>query len=266
MSELAFDAFEREMWTDRAAAFGASFALLCAGAAPALLDAAEVTVGTKILDVGTATGTVARLAQQRGAVVSAIDAERSMVEATRAFIPDVRHGRLPDLPFIDGTFDVAVANFVVNHVGDPLAAIRGMRRVVRPGGTIAVTIWPTPSPTSSLAGAAIAAAGVVPPPAPRLEPEHDFARTTDGLGDLLTRAGLTDVTTRLFRWEHRTDPEVWWSGSAGGVGAIGHAVTSQTPEVIAKIKQEYDRLAADYLDSDGLLRLPTSAVLATGRV
>ncbi|MEV4766482.1 methyltransferase domain-containing protein [Micromonospora chokoriensis] len=53
---------------------------------------------------------------------------------------------LPRLPFTSGSFDAAVANFVINHVGDPRAAVDELRRVVRPAGWIAVTIWPDPPP------------------------------------------------------------------------------------------------------------------------
>ncbi|HEY1484537.1 MAG TPA: class I SAM-dependent methyltransferase, partial [Micromonosporaceae bacterium] len=138
---LEFDRHVRAQWAGKADLYERSFASLCAGAASSLLDAAEVTVGTKLLDVGTGPGTVAREAMRRRASVSAVDAERSMVEKTREHVPDVRIGTLPDLPFLDGTFDAAVANFVINHVGDPAAAVRGMRRVVHTGGMVAVTIW-----------------------------------------------------------------------------------------------------------------------------
>ena len=262
----AFDEHQRMHWSGKAAAYERSFASLCAGAAPALLDAAEVKVRTRVLDVGTGTGTVARLAQQRGAIVAAVDAERTMVEMARADIPDVRIGALPDLPFVDRTFDVAVANFVINHVGDPRAAVRAMSRVVQADGVVAVTIWPATSPTMQLCGDAVSAAGVEPPALPRLEPEHDFPRTADGLAALLANGGITDVKTTMLSWEHRVDPEVWWSGPASGVANIGEIVTRQSPAVIDEIKRAYDRLAAAYLDPDGMLRLPVVAILASGRV
>jgi ubiquinone/menaquinone biosynthesis C-methylase UbiE len=40
----------------------------------------------------------------------------------------------------------AVANIVPNHVGDPAAGLAELRRVVRPGVRVAVTLWPTPQP------------------------------------------------------------------------------------------------------------------------
>jgi SAM-dependent methyltransferase len=262
---LEFDRHVRAQWTGKADLYERSFASLCAGAAPLLLDAAEVAAGTRVLDVGTGPGTVARLAVERRANVAAVDAERSMVEMTREYVPDVRLGTLPDLPFLDGVFDAAVANFVINHVGDPAAAVGGMRRVVRPGGTVAVTIWAS-SPSSNLVDEAITAAGLEIPASPRVDPERDFDRTEAGLGALLTSTGLSDVRASSPAWTHRVDPEVWWSGPAGGIGALGVLLAAQPPAVIAKIKQEYDRIAADRLDEHGMLAFPVVAYLASGRV
>ncbi|HEY2795805.1 MAG TPA: methyltransferase domain-containing protein [Micromonosporaceae bacterium] len=262
---LEFDLHVRAQWTGKADVYERSFASLCAGAAPLLLDAAEVTTGTKVLDVGTGPGTVARLAVERRASVAAVDAERSMVEKAREYVPDVRLGTLPDLPFLDGVFDAAVANFVINHVGDPGASVRGMRRVVRPGGTVAVTIWAT-SPSSHLIDEAIRAAGVEIPAPPRPDAERDFNRTEEGFAALLASTGLSDVRASTPSWTHRVDPEVWWSGPAGGIGVLGTLLAAQPAGVLAKIKQEYDRIAADRLDEQGMLAFPVAAYLASGRV
>jgi SAM-dependent methyltransferase len=189
-----------------------------------------------------------------------------MVEAAREHVADVRLGALPDLPFVGGTFDAAVANFVVNHVGDPAAALDGMRRVVRPGGIVAVTVWPSPSPTQQTFAEAIRAAGVDMPASPRLDPERDFARTVDGLSGLFSRAGFVGVEASVIAWDLRIDPEIWWAGAAGGLSAVGEVITNQPPEMVAKVKHQYDRLVADRLDRDGVLTLPVTAVLAAGRV
>ncbi|MEV1289954.1 class I SAM-dependent methyltransferase [Micromonospora sp. NPDC049679] len=265
-----FDAHERRLWTGRALAYERTFAKLCAYPAPMLLDAAGVHAGVTALDVGTGSGTVAALACARGAVVTAVDAERGMVELTRRRVPaaDVRHGLLPDLPFPDGVFDAAVANFVINHVGDPAAALGELRRLVRPGGRIAVTVWPhPPPPLQRLWWQAIEAAGARRPDSvPRVAAELDFERSTDGLTRLLSDAALTELTGETITWEHRAAPDEWWSGAVNGIGTSGLIIASQTPEMIAQIKGHYDRLTAAYLGSDGLLGLPTAAVLAAGRV
>jgi ubiquinone/menaquinone biosynthesis C-methylase UbiE len=143
VSTTAFDDHERLQWAGRAAAYRDSFAALCAYPAGLLLDAANVGAGVRVLDVGTGTGTVAALARARAAEVTAVDAEPSMLEIARRKAPgaETRHAVLPHLPFPDDFYDAVVANFVINHVGDPEAAVREMERVVRPGERVAVTIW-----------------------------------------------------------------------------------------------------------------------------
>lgn len=270
MTLTAFDEHERSRWAGRASAYERSFGRLCAYPAEALLDAAAVRAGVRVLDVGTGPGTVAALALRRGAEVAAVDAEPSMLDRARraAAGAQVGPGTLPDLPFPDGRFDAAVANFVVNHVGDPAAAVAELRRVVRPGGRVAVTIWPWPQPPlQRLWGQAFSAAGCEPSAGlPRVAAEKDFDRTVDGLAGLLAGSGLGDVRCATLSWDHRTDPEDWWAGPANGIGLLGQLMEEQPPAVRDRIRQQYDRLTASYLDEDGTLVLPTAALLASGRV
>jgi SAM-dependent methyltransferase len=264
----SFDEHERSMWAGRASAFERSVGLLCAYPADHLLDAAGVEDGCRVLDVGTGTGTVAARATGRGAVVVAVDAEPSMLDVVRRRVPaaEVRHVVLPDLPFPDGCFGAAVGNFVINHVGDPAAAIAEFRRVVGRGGRVAVTIWPYPQPpvqrlwwqVFDAAGAARQTEMLAPPQ------DKDFARTRDGLSGLLREAGLDDVRCAVVTWTHRVDPEDWWSGPANGIGMAGLMMRSQPPSMIARIRREYDQAIADYRDGDGLLALPAAALLASG--
>ena len=262
-----FDAFERQAWAGRAEAYGRSFGVLCGHTVPKVLDAAGVGPGVRVLDAGTGTGAAAAGAVLRGARVTAVDAEPSMVRRAAQAVPeaDVREALLPELPFGEGAFDAVVGNFVLNHVGRPLAALGELRRVTRPGGRIAVTIWPVPpSPGQALLGQALEAAGVARPPGiPMLAPEDDFPRTEDGLAGLLTAAGLAGARCRTLRWDHVVDPEVWWSGPAAGIATIGRIVTAQPPAVVAEIRAHYDRLADAFRTPDGSLRLPHTALLAT---
>jgi SAM-dependent methyltransferase len=270
VTRTAFDDHERLQWAGRATAFRDSFAALCAYPAGLLLDAAQVAPDVRLLDVGTGTGTVAALACSRAAEVVAVDAEPSMLDLARRQAPtaDVRHGTLPHLPFADDRFDAAVANFVVNHVGDPEAAVRDLRRVVRPGGRIAVTIWPyPPPPAQQLWSTIFDAAGVQrPTDLPRLAPDKDFSRTSDGLIDLLRRAGLTDVRCDTITWTHHTDAETWWSGPANGIGTPGVLMRRQDPSTIDRIRDHFDAHTAAYRDTTGRLRLPTAALLAAASV
>ncbi|SFE76310.1 Ubiquinone/menaquinone biosynthesis C-methylase UbiE [Actinacidiphila alni] len=269
----AFDAFERRAWEGRAEAYRGSFAALCAYPVGMLLDAAGVGGGggsRRVLDAGTGPGTVAGAAVGRGAEVVAVDAEPSMVALAAEAVPEaeVRHAVLPELPFPDGHFDAVVSNFVLNHVGRPRAVLAALRRVTRPGGRIAVTIWTSPhAPGQALLGRAVAEAGVErPADAPALTAAEDFPRTEEGLAGILADAGLPGAVTRTVGWDHLVDPEVWWSGPAAGIATVGQLLVAQPPEVIAEIRAAYDRLSEEFLRPDGRLALPHTALLASSVV
>ncbi len=123
--------------------------------------------GETILDVGSGIGQLTRaIARAAGAGARVVGIERDagqLAEARRqaaaareAELVELRHGDALDLPLSDdewGTFDVAHARFVLEHVADPLAVVRGMVRAVRPGGRIVLSdddhdvlrLWPEPA-------------------------------------------------------------------------------------------------------------------------
>jgi hypothetical protein len=129
---------------------------------------------------------------------------------------------------------------------------------------VAVTIWHgTGNPSMALFGRALDAAGVERVAFPTIP--VDFERTAEGFGGLLRQAGWSGVASREAVWTHREDPEVWWSGAAGGVANIGLLVSRQTPETVARIKAAYDRLAAEIAAEDGRIGLPAVALLASAK-
>ncbi|MGW5355539.1 class I SAM-dependent methyltransferase [Streptomyces sp. NPDC004031] len=263
-----FDEAERQIWSGRAAAFRDSFAKLCAHTAPALLDAAGAGPGVRLLDVGTGAGTVAAAAAARGARVTGVDAEPGMIELARKAAPeaDFHLAVLPDLPFGPGSFDAVVANFVVNHVGRPAAAVAAMRAAARPGGRVAATIWCSPAGAGhELLGRAVEAAGARDEAGePRLDPAEDFPRTVAGFAALLAAAGLTEAGCEPVTWDHVATPEEWWGGAAAGVGLIGQTVSRQSPGTVARIKAAYDELVPEYTGPDGHLVLRYHALLGHG--
>ncbi len=107
----------------------------------------HLRAGIGLLDVGCGPGTITldlagRVAPGR---VVGIDASAAVIEKARALVTDgdlpsvtFEVGDLFDLPFDDDSFDVVHAHQVLQHVGDPLAALAEMRRVCRPGGVVAV--------------------------------------------------------------------------------------------------------------------------------
>src|SRR4051812_24363420 len=122
---------------ERAAAFyGDAFGGLTAQTAPALLDAARVARGARVLDVASGPGFIAREAAGRGAEVIGLDFARAMVAEARRRNPaiDFREGDAEALTFDDGSFDAVAMNFGMLHLARPDTAIAEAHRVLRPGG------------------------------------------------------------------------------------------------------------------------------------
>jgi len=112
----------------------------------ALVAAAGVRAGDRVLDVGCGPGYLARMlaeaAGPEGSVVG-IDAAPEMTEyaARRTrHLPNCRFepGAAEAIPFADGTFDVVVSSLMMHHLpeGERARAVADMRRVLRPGGTL----------------------------------------------------------------------------------------------------------------------------------
>ena len=99
---------------------------------------------------------------------------------------------------------------------------------------------------------------------PSLPADEDFPRTADGLSALLAGAGLADVECQALDWSHRVDAEAWWAGATNGVATIGYIIERLDAASVARMKARYDALSARYLAADGLLSLPTTALLAAG--
>lgn len=266
MKVTDFDAQERCNWTGQAGDYRNSYARVCAGAVAHLIDSADVRSGIRVLDVGTGTGTAAAAAAARGAQVTAVDADRDMVELAQGLVPgaEFRVAALPALPFEDGQFDAVLANFVVNHVGQPRLALTELRRVTTPGGHVAVTIWPHPqSPAIAMLTRAIRDCGLN-RPSQSLAPADDFPRTEAGLRGLLAAAGLGNSTCRLIRWQLGARPDEWWE-IASGASWVRTFKASHEPELLDKVKNKFDQFSREYLGDNGRLSLPIAALLARGQ-
>src|SRR5690606_10737879 len=102
--------------------------------------------GQRLLDVGCGPGTITADLAERVAPgrVTALDTEAAMVERAAAVAAErglstvgVVVGDVLALDFPDASFDVVHAHQVLQHVADPVGALREMRRVCRPGGYVA---------------------------------------------------------------------------------------------------------------------------------
>jgi SAM-dependent methyltransferase len=261
-----FDAYERELWAGRAGAYERGFARLTAWTIGPLLNAARVAAGTRVLDLGTGPGIVAAEAARRGATVSAVDADPAMAETAARNVPsaDVRVAVLPDLPFEDETFDAVVGNFVINHVGDPEVTLKALRRMLRPGGRIALTCWAMPSSGAlAVVRDAMDEVGVAWPDDVPLTPFMTYGQP-DTFAELVGGV-FRDAAVDPLDWDFEFEPEEWWeTGAMARVGSNGVVLLRQNEEPIARVKQAYDRLLTPYAVGNGRVAVPAHALLAYG--
>lgn len=106
-----------------------------------LLDQTGVGRGTRHLDIACGGGLAVRLAWERGAVVTGLDASKRLAAVAAARTPeaDIRIGDMFKLPFDDNCFDVATSCRGI--WGNGVDALREARRVVRPGGKVGLSFW-----------------------------------------------------------------------------------------------------------------------------
>jgi 2-polyprenyl-3-methyl-5-hydroxy-6-metoxy-1,4-benzoquinol methylase len=108
-----------------------------------VFEAVAAVAPRSVLEVGCGEGELAeRMHRELDAEVIATDQSERMVELTRVRGVDARVADVRDLPFESGSFDVAVAAWMLFHVPDVDRALDELARVLRPGGRlVAVTNW-----------------------------------------------------------------------------------------------------------------------------
>ena len=132
-----------------------------------LVERAGVEPGMDVLDVACGTGNATLPAARAGARVTGLDFARGLLEIARERAADAMvevdfvEGEAQELPFDDGSFDRVVSTFGHMFAPDHRRTADEMKRVLRPGGAIAVACW---TPEGSIGRMFRVVAELVPPP------------------------------------------------------------------------------------------------------
>jgi SAM-dependent methyltransferase len=111
---------------------------------PAMLALAGDVAGRRILDAGCGAGPLFAALRDRGAIVTGIDQSARMVQLARRRLGDDADLQVAELgsplPFPDGTFDDVTASLVLHYLKDWGPALAELRRVLKPGGRLIVSV------------------------------------------------------------------------------------------------------------------------------
>ncbi|MEV4395483.1 class I SAM-dependent methyltransferase [Nonomuraea sp. NPDC049607] len=111
---------------------------------PAMLELAGDVTGRRVLDAGCGSGPLFAELRDRGAVVTGVDASAGMLELARRRLGADADLRVADLgsplPLPDGEFDDVIASLVLHYLEDWGPALAELRRVLKPGGRLLVSV------------------------------------------------------------------------------------------------------------------------------
>lgn len=211
-----------------------------------------LTAGSSLLDVGCGPGTItAELAERvsPGRVVG-VDISPEVIADAQARFPDSAATFAAmdcyDLDFDDDSFDIAHAHQVLQHVSDPVQILREMRRVVRPGGIVAVRDadyaafhW---APASSELDEWQSLYREV---AQRNDAEPDAGRH---LLRWAAEAGFTDVTATHSTWLYADASRCGWLGSTWSQRVLSSSLAEQAIAAGLARREDLERLSQGWLD------------------
>ena len=192
----AFDAYEASGWETVASEYEEHWRSITRRAIDPLIDAAGVERGARVVDVGAGSGDAAGRAVERGAIATGVDVAAAMVEIAARRHPAAQfvQASATRLPFADGSFDAAVGNIVIQHIGEPERAALELALVLVSGGRVALSTWDAPerSPFFATILGAVADADVPPPAVPAGPSFFQFADDVV-FAALLQNAGFAEV-------------------------------------------------------------------------
>jgi SAM-dependent methyltransferase len=232
--------------------------------APEFLAWLDRAPGLDWLDVGCGTGALSEaiLAGAAPRDLLAVDPSEAFAATARARLhprADVRVAGAGALPADDASRDAVVAGLVLNFVPDRPGALAEMRRVARPGGTVAFYVWDYPGGGMAFLSAFWRAATALDPAAADLRETGRFPFCTpDGLTALARDAGLAGIEARaiVIPTAFASFEDFWHPFTLGAGPAPGY-VAGLDPQARDRLR---DRLDADLpRESDGRIVLSARA-------
>ncbi len=273
-----FRAESRRRWARSAPGWGARGDELRAASMPVsawMVEAIHPQPGATVLELAAGTGDTGFLAAeliQPGGELICSDFVPEMLaaaqERARALgIRNVRFRQIDVETSIDqpaASLDAILCRWGYMLLADPVAALRETRRVLRPGGRVALAAWtgPEDNPWSALPGRALVQRGLLEPPPPG-EPGQ-FAWAEPGLAAAaLQDGGFTDVEVEAvdFTMDYR-DVDDWWAAIEGTSMRFKDAAAGLAGAERDELRAELAGSAEPFVVGDGRLVFPARTWVA----
>lgn len=243
----------------------------------ALIEHAEIREGQSVLDVAGGPGepslTIAETVGSTGSV-TCTDAVAEMVETARAEadrrgITNVRFQQCSadDLPFPDNAFDAVVSRLGVMLFPDPLAAVREMLRVTKPGGRLAFVVWHK----SELNPFCYAVTNVVDQHIKAQDVDPDapgaFRFAEPGkLANVLTQAGAIDVKEAVLKFDIAApiSPREFWAMRSRMSDTLRARLNQLPEEEQSRVASEIEESVQQFFPRNQM-KFPAQMIVASGK-
>lgn len=260
-------------WTKHSATIRSMFAPVTR----ALIENAGIHEGQSVLDVAGGAGepslAIAQTVGPTGSVICT-DAVAEMVEAarneaTRQGINNVQFRRCAadSLPFPENSFDTVVSRLGVMFFLDPVAGVREMIRVTKPGGVLAFVVWHK----SEVNPFCYLVSGImdqhVKSPAADPDSPNAFRFAEPGkLAGVMTQAGAVDVVEREIRFdiEAPISPRDFWAMRSQTSDTLRNKLKQLPAGEQAQVASEVEQAVGKFF-AENQMKLPAQMMILTGK-